>query len=129
HSGGVGNETRVTRLIHAVGGTDNGKIAGFTKDLLDKQNADGGWSWADDQPSDPFATGQALFGLAKAGRKADDPAVARGCAYLLKTQRPDGSWYAPTKKPTGKNHVIATYWASAWATIGLVQFHAGGTGK
>ncbi len=47
--------------------------------------------------------------------------MARAWKYLVAGQRPDGSWYAPTKKPTAKDNPIAIYWGSAWAAIGLVR--------
>jgi squalene-hopene/tetraprenyl-beta-curcumene cyclase len=66
------------------------------------QNADGGWgedceSYALDyagyrsHPSNASQTAWALLGLMAAGR-VDDPAVARGVAYLSRTQTPGGLW-------------------------------------
>jgi squalene-hopene/tetraprenyl-beta-curcumene cyclase len=69
--------------------------------LTERQNADGGWgeladSYADPAlagrgPSMPPLTGLVLTGLIDAGEVASD-AVARGIAYLLARQQPDGSW-------------------------------------
>ena len=42
--------------------------------------------------SDAFATGQVLYFLNVAGVKNDDAAVDRGVAFLVKTQKDDGSW-------------------------------------
>jgi hypothetical protein len=91
------------------------------KELSSRQNPDGSWSWGKGFPGDPYATGQSLYALGRAGVKNDDPVVQRAWKYLLERQRPDGSWYAPTKKPENKDNPVAPYWASAWATIGLVR--------
>ena len=68
--------------------------------LLARQREDGGWgedeeSYADAPPgayhtSTPSQTSWALLGLMAAGETG--PAVARGAAYLARTQRPDGEW-------------------------------------
>ena len=73
--------------------------------LLGTQRDDGGWgedeeTYADAAPgrykeSTPSQTAWALLGLMAAGR-VDDPAVARGVAWLTRTQRADGEW---TEKP------------------------------
>jgi hypothetical protein len=90
-----------------------------------RQNADGGWSQAKDMPSDAWATGQALYALAQAGVKPGESAVARGHAFLIKTQRGDGSWPMTSRpiKPgdTGSKSLIPiTCAGSAWAILGLV---------
>ncbi|TKB82125.1 MAG: squalene--hopene cyclase, partial [Nitrospira sp.] len=66
-----------------------------------KQNADGGWgescrSYADQATagvgeSTPSQTAWALLALLSAG-VTDSISVVRGVNYLLKQQRPDGSW-------------------------------------
>ncbi len=66
-----------------------------------RQNADGGWGELPDSygdqalagrgPSMPPLTGLVLTGLLDAGA-GESHAVARGIAYLLEQQRPDGSW-------------------------------------
>jgi squalene-hopene/tetraprenyl-beta-curcumene cyclase len=90
------------------------------------QNADGGWSQAAGMESDAWATGQALYALAEAGAGPDDPAVARGAAFLARTQRDDGSWPMTSRpiEPGGKgaeNLVPITGAGSAWAVLGLVR--------
>jgi hypothetical protein len=52
--------------------------------------------------------------------------IARGQAYLIKTQRDDGSWPMTSRptKPGGdgtKNLVPITGAGSAWAVLGLVR--------
>jgi squalene-hopene/tetraprenyl-beta-curcumene cyclase len=69
--------------------------------LLERQNPDGGWgelpaSYRDPAqagrgPSVPPLTGLVLTGLIDAGEAASE-AVARGIAYLLDQQHPDGTW-------------------------------------
>jgi squalene-hopene/tetraprenyl-beta-curcumene cyclase len=70
--------------------------------LLAIQNADGGWGEDGESyrvgyrgyqpaPSTASQTAWALLALMAAGRRAH-PAVARGIAYLLRTQRGDGLW-------------------------------------
>ena len=94
--------------------------------IRERQNADGGWSQTPEMPSDAWATGQALYALAHAGLKSDDPAVERAQAFLIKTQRDDGSWPMTSRptKPGGegsKSLIPITGAGSAWAVMGLVR--------
>ena len=94
--------------------------------IKERQNADGGWSQAKDMASDAWATGQALYALAHAGIKPDEPVVARAHAFLIKTQRDDGSWPMTSRpvKPGGegsKSLIPITGAGSAWAVLGLVR--------
>ena len=69
--------------------------------LLSTQRADGGWGEScesyEDAPAGehteslPSQTAWALLGLMAAG-ECDNPAVARGVAYLTRTQQVDGEW-------------------------------------
>ena len=90
------------------------------------QNADGGWGQIKDAKSDAYATGQAMFALAEAGAKPDDPALRKGQAYLAKTQRENGAWPMVSraimrngKPPT--NLAPITHAGSAWAVMGLIR--------
>lgn len=56
--------------------------------LADSQNADGGWGQQDGDASDALSTAYALTALST--QNTPGPA-ARGAAYLLTQQRPDGS--------------------------------------
>ena len=101
--------------------------------IQERQNADGGWSQAKDMASDAWATGQALYALAhavSARRGSPDLAVSgamlRGRAFLLQTQRADGSWPMTSRptKPGGKGStslIPITGAGSAWAVLGLVR--------
>jgi hypothetical protein len=94
--------------------------------IKERQNADGGWSQAQEMASDAWASGQALYALAHAGIKPDDPLVHRAHAFLIKTQREDGSWPMTSRptKPGGDgcmSLVPITGGGSAWAVLGLVR--------
>jgi squalene-hopene/tetraprenyl-beta-curcumene cyclase len=94
--------------------------------IKERQNADGGWSQAKGMASDAWATGQALYALAHAGVKPDEPVITRAHAFLVKTQREDGSWPMTSRpvKPGGegcKSLIPITGAGSAWAILGLVR--------
>jgi N-acyl-D-amino-acid deacylase len=80
---------------------------------------------------DAYATGPAIVTLREAGVPADHPAIQKGIAYLLKTQRPDGAWIVQTRAkpvqvffdngdPGGKSQFIS-YLATGWATLALLS--------
>jgi hypothetical protein len=94
--------------------------------IQERQHADGGWSQAKGVASDAWATGQALYALAHAGIKPDEPVIQRAQAFLIRTQRDDGSWPMTSRpvKPGGegcKSLIPITAAGSAWATLGLVR--------
>jgi squalene-hopene/tetraprenyl-beta-curcumene cyclase len=74
------------------------------------QNSDGGWGETVGSYDDPSLRGQgestpsqtawAILGLLAAGDTRSD-SVARGIAYLLRTQKKDGSWDEPLFTGTG----------------------------
>jgi squalene-hopene/tetraprenyl-beta-curcumene cyclase len=79
--------------------------------LMRIQNADGGWGEGadsykldyqgfEDWPSTSSQTAWALLGLMAAG-EVDNPAVARGVAYLAATQSEDGFWQESFHTATG----------------------------
>jgi hypothetical protein len=98
--------------------------------LVGRQNSDGGWSPDPDLPSDAYATGQTMWALSFAGLEQDDPAIRRAVAFLISTQRENGSWPMqsrnhstdPATKITVRNPMPITYFGSAWATLGLVRW-------
>jgi hypothetical protein len=94
--------------------------------IVDRQNADGGWSQAAGMASDAWATGQALYALAEAGRAPADAVVARGQVFLVRTQRGDGTWPMMSRPTTpggkvepGKTAITGA--GSAWAVLGLIR--------
>lgn len=122
-------EDRVFKLFGLKAtGSDTTKVA---KELLEKQRDDGGWSQLDTAESDPYATGSVLVALHEAGGIATDSSeYRRGIAYLLKTQKADGTWHVTTRSkpiqpyyesgfPYEKDQFISSS-ASSWATAALV---------
>jgi len=112
------------------------EIAEQTEQLLSHQRGDGGWaSFIGENMSDPLATGQVLYALQSFAKDAKvTAAITRAQAWLLATQRPDGSWVseishiskmdrsAPAKaKSLAAATEIYHYWGSAWATLGLLH--------
>jgi hypothetical protein len=104
------------------------------KELLGRQNADGGWSADLDrrQPSDAFATGMSLYALSLAGNGDEKVRTAgrRACQFLTSTQEKNGSWRVPSTAflPSKGNAAreartdeVFTYWGTAWATLGLLH--------
>ena len=92
------------------------------------QNPDGGWPWAEGEPSNAFSTGQALHALAAAhatrgARSAE--IIEAGQRYLVGSQRDDGTWTVASslvsEEGTADRDVIYHYWGTAWATIGLAR--------
>jgi len=94
--------------------------------IKERQNADGGWSQTKNMASDAWATGQALYALALAGMKPPELVITRAHAFLIKTQRDDGSWPMISRpvKPGGagsQSSIPITGAGSAWAVLGLVR--------
>jgi len=82
-------------------GTDDPMVRRGARWLVSVQNDDGGWGescrsyWEPELkgrgPSTASQTAWALMGLMCAGER-DSEAVRRGIDYLVRTQRPDGTW-------------------------------------
>ncbi len=93
--------------------------------LVQRQNKDGGWGQLKEAPSDAFATGQALYFLNIAGVTADAAEVRRGLAFLVTTQKADGSWPMTRRGHPGVTPSDFTWpivhLGSAWATIALTH--------
>jgi hypothetical protein len=108
------------------------KVAPFVQKLLSEQDGDdGGWAQKRGMKPDAYATGSALVALHEAGgMSCADPAWRRGIAYLLRTQKPDGSWHVVSRAkpiqvyfesgfPHGKDQFISAF-ATGWATEALL---------
>jgi squalene-hopene/tetraprenyl-beta-curcumene cyclase len=113
--------------------------------LLSKQRADGGWGedgasyWpsglhGEGKDSTASQTAWALLGLMAAG-EIDHPAVARGCDYLLATQKPHGSWDEEWYTAVGfprvfylRYHGYRAYFP-LWALARFRNFKQGGSDK
>jgi N-acyl-D-amino-acid deacylase len=103
----------------------------FARELLDEQGADGGWAQKPGMKPDAYATGSALVALRVAGGLSRrHPAWVRGLDYLLRTQKPDGSWHVESRVkpiqeyfesgfPHGKDQFISAF-ATGWATEALL---------
>ena len=104
----------------------------LAKAILAKQRNDGGWAQSDALASDAYATGVSLFALAEAGGVASTHAAyKKGVAYLLSTQRADGSWYVKSRAvkfqpffdggfPYGHDQWISSM-ATGWAAAALAM--------
>ena len=134
------HEDRVFRLLGLkVADAAASDIEQAAKELLKQQRDDGGWAQlptGEVKPlgpatqSDAYATGSALFALHQAGGvSTSDPPYQRGLRYLLKTQRPDGTWHVATRSkpiqkyfetgfPHGKDQFISSA-ATGWAATAL----------
>lgn len=112
-------------LMKRQAGAKEDELKSAIERLTTLQNSDGGWSQVKGASSDAYATGQVLYALNVAGVIAQHPAVRKAVAFLASTQRDDGSW--PMKKRTHPgevptdNLVPITYFATAWATLGLMR--------
>jgi len=124
-------EDRVFRLWGMkYAGASAEQINAAAKDLLATQRVDGGWNQISGQASDAYATGSALVALHEVGRLAtEDPAYLRGLAFLLQSQKNDGTWFVASRSkpfqpyfesgfPYSKNQFISAA-ASGWATAAL----------
>ena len=121
---------------------DRPAIAAATRDLLQTQEADGGWASLDGRDSDAYSTGQALVALYDGGgMPTADPNWQRGLEWLLKTQAADGSWHTRTRLyppaplsppyfesglPYGHDQFLSAQ-GGAWAVIALAEALGPGT--
>ncbi len=127
-------QTNEDRTFHLFGlhwsGADKATKQKAVAQLLAQQRSDGGWAQLATMASDAFATGQSLVALHRAGGlPASAPAYQRGVQYLLKTWKPDGSWYVQSRSfpfqkqfesgfPYGKDQWISAA-ATSWAVMAL----------
>jgi N-acyl-D-amino-acid deacylase len=125
-----GQEDKAMRLwgLHEFG-DQNEDVAAARIAVLKAQRPDGGWAQLDEMDSDAYATGQTMFILQATGLRVHEKAFRRGLDFLLKSQKPDGSWFVRSRSkpiqadfdngdPHGKDQFISTP-ATAWATAAL----------
>jgi squalene-hopene/tetraprenyl-beta-curcumene cyclase len=104
--------------------------------LLDKQQADGGWSlpmlgtWrsdgiAQDTASDGYATGLVLHVLQTAGLPQDHAQIAKGLEWLKVHQTANGTWQAVSlfkkRDPTTNKGQFMSDAATAYAVLALTH--------
>ena len=104
-----GTSAALLALEAAGAGGDDLGVRRAVRWLEEHQNADGGWGedprsyddagWIGRGPSTASQTAWALLALDAAGERS--PAIARGVAWLVEQQRPDGSWDEPEYTGTG----------------------------
>ena len=108
------------------------EVQALVKQLLEQQNPDGGWSQAKcptetpkhkvRRPSDAMATGQTLYALSTAGVDAQDPALQRAVAFLIRTQAENGGWQVESRNATtGNCPDMMVYHGTNWAALGLMR--------
>jgi hypothetical protein len=107
-------------------------VGGFVEKLLSEQDAEGGWVQKRGMKPDAYATGSVLVVLHEAGGvSCQHAAWQRGLDYLLRTQKPDGSWHVVSRAkplmeyfesgfPHGKDQFISAF-ATGWATEALLM--------
>jgi len=126
-------EDRAFRLLALKeAGADSRDVQSAAWELLKAQREDGGWAQLDSGTSDAYATGSALVALHDAGGlKPDAPAYRSGVAFLLSTQKRDGTWFVKTRSkpfqpyyesgfPYEKDQFISAA-ASGWAAAALAR--------
>jgi squalene-hopene/tetraprenyl-beta-curcumene cyclase len=104
--------------------------------LVAHQQPSGGWGESPDSYAQPHLRGQgpetasqtawALMGLVAAGR-AQSPAATRGIAYLVRTQRDDGTWHETQFTGTGFPRVFYLryhYYPIYFPLLALAQWFA-----
>ena len=126
---GKSTEWFVLRLLLANQTNNNAQRDEMVKQLIQQQQADGGWGWMVDAESDALGTGMAVYALTQA--KATEPLDAAGIqssienaqTFLIETQREDGSWPVKGTKEKRKDKVseTAVYWGTTWAALGLIH--------
>ena len=106
------------------------EIAKFANELLEEQNADGGWAQSNDMQSDAYATGSVLMTLhQQAGLATERDFYRRGVRFLLSSQLDDGTWHVKTRAtpvqkyfesgfPHGRDQYISIT-ATCWAATAL----------
>lgn len=88
--------------------------------VLGGQASDGGWGPYVNAPAEAFDTALVLLALAALPNNSELAApIARGRAYLIASQQPDGSWPATTR-PSGNDSYAQQLSTTGWATEALL---------
>ena len=117
--------------LHWAGGADD-ILHSLARAISAEQQPDGGWRPRPGLPSDAYATGESLYALAASRQSsAADPAYRKGFQFLLRTQRPDGTWFVPGRSPRIQAYFEGGFpysrdqwissWATAWAVMALAE--------
>jgi len=126
------NEDHVFRLLGLVwAGAGKKDVERLANELRSMQRPDGGWAQLPERKSDSYATGQVLFALKTAGLKVGHESYQKGCRFLLKSVKPDGSWLVTTRSkaiqkyfesgfPHQKSQFISIC-GTCWATLALLE--------
>lgn len=88
----------------------------LVKQLLAMQQDDGGWSQTQKLRSDALGTGQALVALTSAGLPTESPAIVKAWGFLIKNQKPNGSWDVTSRAYQAPE--FSSYMGTAWAPPG-----------
>lgn len=98
--------------------------------VASRQLKEGGWAQLPSRKSDAYATGQSLAAIALAGGSTKSQSYQKGIDFLIRTQKPDGSWHVSTRRKfpglryleTGFPHKVdqfISYAGTAWAVAAL----------
>ncbi len=104
-------------------GASRAEVQAAAQCLLALQQKNGGFSQNAYLAADAYATGFALWALHESGAMtATSPAYKSGAAYLVRTQRADGSWHVASRSPKFQPYFEGGFpyghdqWISAHAT-------------
>ncbi|HEV3386600.1 MAG TPA: hypothetical protein VG097_17415 [Gemmata sp.] len=145
------NQSWNLRVLVAKRFGKSDEVQALVKQLLEQQEADGGWSQtreivsdslkdydgkktgpapakAEKRPSDAMATGQTLYALSMAGLDPQHPGLQSALAYLIRTQTKDGSWRVPIRSQKNSGTALSHY-GTGWAALGLMQTLAAPVGQ
>lgn len=117
------SEGYAVQLLVAHAFQEQDRVEQIRSELLKLQRPDGGWGWLVESESDALGTGLVLYGLLKTGTKTEHEAISRGQAFLLESQRDDGTWEVRGTKAKKQDKVeeTAVYWGTNWAVIALSE--------
>jgi ankyrin repeat protein len=107
------------------------RVQAAIKEILDLQEASGGWSQFGRTEPDAYATGLSLYALHVAGVPTTGVTYAKGTAFLLGSQYQDGTWLVKTHAfpvqryfesgfPFGRHQWISAA-GTSWATLAIAQ--------